>query len=151
MIDYSTPVGIIRNYIQDTDEDNFEFEDDQLQSFYDTRYEDMSLAIKDALTTLTIKYNKVAGDMYRLDTIEYQEGKSKASLFNSLLDKLERDIQNGMAPGQYVSAKTYGLTVDEYEENLNRINDGELIPPRHYDREYNTIDIDPQDGPYYGG
>ena len=149
-IDYTTPVGTIRNYIQDTNESDFEFTDEQLQAFYDTRNEDLPLAIKDALTALTIKYNKDAGDMYRLDTIEYQEGKSKASVFNSLLDKLEKDIMNGMAPGQSLSAHTYGIDVDEYNDNIERINDGELIGPRHSDNEYDTIVYKNQYGPYYG-
>lgn len=149
MIDYTTPVGMIRNYIQDTDEDNFEFEDAQLQSFYDIRYEDLTLAIKDALQVLFIKYNKVSGDMYRIDTIEYQEGKSKASLFSSLIDKIDKDIMNGMAPGQSVSAHTYGIYADEYDENLDRINDGEIVAPRHYDREADTVRINQQNGPYY--
>lgn len=150
MIDYTTAVGLIRNYIHDTDEDNFEFEDDQLQCFYDTRNEDLPLAIKDALQALTIKYNMSSGDMYRIDTIEYQEGKSKASLFNSLLNQLDKDIMNGMAPGQSVSAHTYGISVDEFQENLDRINDGEIMPPRHYDREADTIRINTLNGPYYG-
>ena len=150
MIDYTTPVGIIRNYIYDTDESNFEFEDDQLQAFYDIRCEELSLAIYDALMALTIKYNKLAGDVYRLDTIEYQEGKSKASLFNSLLEKLKAEIANGMAPGQSLGAHTYGIYTDEAEENKGRILDGELVKPRHFDREADTIRINPLYGPYYG-
>jgi len=150
MIDYTTPVGIIRNYIQDTDEDNPEFGDDQLQSFYDIRCEDLPLAIKDALQTLTIKYNKVSGDMYRIDTIEYQEGKSKAALFNSLLNQLDKQIEMGQAPGQSVSAHTYGIYKEEIQENNDRIREGELVEPRHYDREADTIKINTSYGPFYG-
>ena len=148
-IDYTTPVGIIRNYIQDTDEANFEFADEQLQMFYDIRCEDLPFAIRDALQSLAVKYNKQSGDMYRIDTIEYQEGKSKASLFNTLLNQLDKQIEMGMAPGQSVSAHTYGIYTEEIDENTKRINDGEIVPPRHWDREADTIRLNPSGGPYY--
>ena len=150
MIDYTTPVGQIRNYIYDTNELNPIFSDDQLQAFYDGQNEYLPFAIRDALNALMAKYVMNAGDEYRLDTIEYNEGKSKASFVSSLIDKINKEIEEGSAPGQSLGAHTYGIKTDEALENAERIKNGELIPPRHYDREADTIKVNPLYGPYYG-
>lgn len=149
--DYSTYIGQMRNYIGDTNPDDYEFEDEQLDSFYSIRNSELCWAIYDALRSLTVKYNKSAGDEYKVDSVEYKEGKSKSSVFNTLLNQIKEDIDMGVAPGQELYAHTYGIYTQDYEENLNRILDGEIIGPRHYDRECDQVRIKNQDGPYYNG
>ena len=150
-IDYTTPIGQIRALIGDTDEVNLELSDEQLQAYYDMAYESILQGAILALRALCIKYNKTSGDMYRVDTIEYQEGKSKASIFKSILDDLNESVKNGTNPLLVGVPHTYGIYVEEYNENVDRMNDGEIIAPRTSNNEYDVIRIKQQGGPYYNG
>lgn len=150
-IDYSTDIGKLRAIINDVDEENFEFTDDQLQVFLDLSYNNIILAAILALRALVAKYTATSGDAYRLDTIEYEEGKSKASNYLALLNNLEKSVEEGTNPLLVGVPKVFGVYVEDRKENIERMIDGEIIPPKTFDDEYNQINNKQQFGPYYRG
>lgn len=150
-IDYSTDIGKLRAIINDVDEENFEFTDDQLQVFLDLSYNNIILAAILALRALVAKYTATSGDTYRLDTIEYEEGKSKASNYLALLNNLEKSVEEGTNPLLVGVPKVFGVYVADRKENIERMIDGEIIPPKTFDDEYTQINNKQQYGPYYRG
>lgn len=150
-IDYTSCVGKLRAIINDVDEENFEFEDEQLEVFLELSNCDLLSASILALQGLITKYSSSAGDEYRIDTIEYKEGKSKASHYKQLLDNLQKSISDGTNPLLYAVPKVYGVYTYDRHENYDRIRRGEINPPKTSDDEYNQIDLKPQYGPYYRG
>lgn len=150
-IDFTTDIGKIRALINDVDEENFEFSDEQLQAYLDMSYNNIVLAAIMALRALISKYTATSGDTYRLDTIEYEEGKSKASNYLALLNNLEQSIKDGTNPMLVGVPKTFGIYVEERKENIQRMVDGEIIPPKTFDNEYDQINLKQQYGVYYKG
>ena len=151
MIDFTTTIGQIRALINDTNEDGLEFSDDQLEAYYQMAYENPVLAAIMALRALVTKYTATAGDEYRVDTIEYKEGKSKAGTFLSLLNNLEKSVQEGTNPMVVGVPQVYGVYTATRKENHERMQDGEIIPPKTFDEEYELERIKEQTGPYYKG
>ena len=150
-IDFTTDIGKIRALINDTDEENFEFPDEQLEAYLELSSMNLVQAAILALQALVSKYTATAGDEYRVDTIEYNEGKSKASTYLSLLNSLKQSIQDGTNPMLVGVPKTFGIYQEDRKENIERMIDGEIIPPKTFDNEYDVIRIKEQDGPYYRG
>lgn len=150
-IDFSTYIGQIRALINDVNEEDFEFQDDQLQAYYDMSFENIVQASILALRALVAKYTATSGDEYRLDTIEYNEGKSKASNFLSLLKNLEDSVKDGTNPLLVGVPRTYGFYVADIKENNERVIDGEIIPRKTTDNENNLINLKQQYGVYYQG
>lgn len=151
MIDYTTYIGQIRALIGDTNKDNFEMEDEQLEAYYQMSYENIILASILALRALIAKYSATGGDSFRLDTIEYEEGKSKASNYLALLNNLEKSVEEGTNPLLVGVPKVFGVYVADRKENIERMIDGEIIPPKTFDDEYTQINNKQQYGPYYRG
>ena len=149
--DYTNYIGQMRLVLSDRNEAEAEFSDEELDGYYQMAYQDVLQACLIAYLARISDYAKYSGDEYRVDTIEYNEGKSKASAFQTLYNSLKSSIDDGSHPMLSVSAHTYGIYADEYEENIQRMRDGELIPPRTFDRECNQRRIKQQDGPYYNG
>ena len=137
-IDYTTPIGQIRAIINDTNEEALEFQDDQLDAYFQMSYCNPTLAGIMALRALVAKYASSAGDTYRLDTIEYEEGKSKASLYQSLLNNLEKSIAEGTNPLVVGVPRVYGVYAEDRKENYQRMADGEINPPKTTDYEYSV-------------
>lgn len=149
-IDYSTNIGKLRLLIHDTDENNFEYTDEQIQCFLDMSYDNIVLGAILALESLVAKYSATDGDKYRIDTIQFEESKSKSQHFLSLLNSLKDDIKDGY--GLIVGVpKTFGIYECTRRENEDRINRGELVPPRTSNDEYDLIKLNPQYGVYYQG
>lgn len=150
-IDFTTAIGQIRALINDTNEEAPEFTDEQLEAYYDMSYENVVQGAILALRALVSKYTATAGDTYRLDTIEYEEGKSKAGSYLSLLNNLEQSVKDGTNPMLIGVPKVFGVYREDREENIQRMQDGEIIPPKTFDNEYEMIKIKQQNGPYYRG
>lgn len=150
-IDYTTYIGQIRALINDTNEENLELNDEQLDAYYCMSYGSVLDAALMALRGLVSKYSATGGDKYRVDTIEYEEGKSKASNYLSLLTNLEKSIKEGTNPMIVGVPKVFGVYREDREENIKRMIDGEIIPPKISDTEYDVARIKQQDGPYYRG
>lgn len=150
-IDFTTAIGQIRALINDTNEEAPEFTDEQLEAYYDMSYENVVQGAILALRALVSKYTATAGDTYRLDTIEYEEGKSKAGSYLSLLNNLEQSVKDGTNPMLIGVPKVFGVYREDREENIQRMQDGEIIPPKTFDNEYEMVKIKQQYGPYYRG
>lgn len=150
-IDFTNYIGQIRALINDTNEDALEFEDEQLEAYYQMSYENIVLSAIMALRGLIAKYSSTGGDTYRLDTIEYEEGKSKASNYQALLNNLEQSIKDGTNPLICGVPRTFGIYPSDRKENYERMRDGEIIPPKTSDYEYNLHINNDQTGPYYEG
>lgn len=148
-IDFTTTIGMFRALIGDTDEDNIELEDEQLEAYLELTYGSLPEAAILALRGLVSKYSATGGDKYRVDTIEYEEGKSKASNFLSLLNNLEQSIKNGTNPLIVGVPKVFGIYTKDRAENIQRMKNGEIIPPKTFDNEYDNINLKQQFGPYY--
>lgn len=148
-IDFTTYIGQIRALINDTNEEELEFTDEQLEAYYQMSYENIVQGAIMALRALVAKYTATAGDTYRLDTIEYEEGKSKASNYLSLLNNLEKSVQDGTNPLLVGVPKVFGVYREDRKENIKRMLDGEINPPKTLDNEYDLIRIRYQPGPYY--
>lgn len=147
-VDYTTYIGKIRALINDFNEEDFEFDDEQLDAFYQMSYCNIVQSAIMALRGLVAKYASTGGDTYRLDTIEYEEGKSKASNYQSLLNNLEQSIKDGTNPLLCGVPKSFGIYVEDRQENYERMKDGEIIPPKTADLEYELIQHKQQFGPY---
>src|SRR5574344_174448 len=147
--DYTNYIGQMRLAIPDRIEAEAEFSDEELTGYYQMAHEDVLQGSLLALFARIGEYAKYSGDEYRIDTIEYNEGKSKASALQTMYNSLKASIEDGSNPMLSVSAHTYGIYTDEYEENIQRMIDGEIIPPRTLDRECNQKRTKMQDGPYY--
>lgn len=150
-IDFTTAIGQIRALINDTNEEAFEFTDEEIEAYYDMSYENVVQGAIMALRALVSKYNATAGDSYRLDTIEYEEGKSKAGNYLSLLNNLEQSVKDGTNPMLVGVPKVFGVYREDREENIQRMIDGEINPPKTFDNEYEMVKIKQQNGPYYRG
>lgn len=149
--DFTTYIGQMRLAIPDRIEAEAEFSDEELTGYYQMAHEDVLQGSLLALFARIGDYAKYSGDEYRVDTIEYNEGKSKASTIQAMYRDLKASIDDGSHPMLSVSAHTYGIYTDEYEENIKRMEDGEIIAPRTLDRECNQRRTKMQDGPYYNG
>lgn len=149
--DFTTYIGQMRLVLSDRVESEADFSDEELTGYYNMAYQDVLQGCLLAYLARISDYAKYAGDEYRVDTIEYNEGKSKASAYQTLYNSLKASIDDGSHPMLSVSAHTYGIYTDEYEENIQRMRDGEIIPPRTFDRDCNEVRIKQQDGPYYNG
>lgn len=150
-VDFTTPIGLIRALINDTNEEALEFEDEQLEAYLMMSYCDIVQASIMALRGLIAKYSATGGDTYRLDTIEYEEGKSKASNYQSLLNNLEQSIKDGTNPLVCGVPRTFGIYTADRDENYDRMLSGEIIPPKTSDLEYELIKNTEESGPYYEG
>ena len=147
--DFTSYIGQMRLVLSDTNSEDYDFSDEELTGYYNLAYEDVLQACLLAYMARINNYAKDCGDEYKVDTIEYKEGKSKASMYQSLYDKLKASIDDGSHPMLNITSHTYGIYTDEYEENIQRMRDGEIIPPRTFDRDCNQLRIKEQDGPYY--
>lgn len=150
-IDYSTNIGKLRLLIHDTDENNFEYTDEQIQCFLDMSYDNIVLGAILALESLVAKYSSIDGQKYRVDTIEFEESKSRSQHFLSLLNSLKEGIKDGTNPVIVGKPVTFGIYECTRRENEDRINRGELVPPRTSNDEYDLIKLNPQYGVYYQG
>lgn len=150
-IDFTTDIGRVRLLINDTNEEELEYTDEQIQAFLDMASMNLVQAAILALQSLVIKYTATSGETYRIDTIEYEESKSKANQLLSLLNSLKQSIQDGTNPMLVGVPKTFGIYQEDRRENIDRMIDGEIIPPKTFDNEYDIIRIKEQDGPYYRG
>lgn len=151
-VDYTNYIGQIRALINDTNEDAFEFSNEQLEAYYQMSYCNLVQSAIMALRALVSKYASSGGDTYRLDTIEYEEGKSKASNYQTLLNNLEQSIKDGLNPLCAGVPYTFGIYAKDRHENYQRMKDGEIIPPKTSDLEYEVRrNNDEQTGPYYEG
>lgn len=151
MIDFTTDIGKVRLLINDINEEELEYTDEQIQAFLDMASENIVQAAILALQSLVVKYTATSGETYRIDTIEYEESKSKATQLLSLLNSLKQSIQDGTNPMLVGVPKTFGIYQEDRKENIERMIDGEIIPPKTFDNEYDVIHIKEQDGPYYRG
>lgn len=143
MIDFDTPIGRIRALINDVNEEEPEFSDDQIEAYYKMSYECEVQGAIMALRALVAKYSATGGNSWRLDTIEYEEGKSKASNFQTLLNNLEQSIKDGTNPMCVGEPKVFGVLWETRKENYKRMCDGEIIPPKTNDYEYDLINRTP--------
>lgn len=151
-IDYTSTVGMLRALINDVDEDNLEFEDDQLRVYLKLSGCNLLQASILALRGLITKYTASAGDEYRVDTIEYKEGKSKSSYYQGLLNDIQKSIEDGTNPLLSCVPQVYGVYTADRLENEWRIHSGEIIGPNTDNKEYDLIDLKPESkGPYYRG
>lgn len=150
-IDFTNYIGQIRALINDTNEEALEFEDEQIEAYYHMAYGNIVQSAIMALRGLVAKYSATGGDTYRLDTIEYEEGKSKASNFQALLNNLEQSMKDGTNPLIFGVPRTFGIYTEDRAENYSRMLDGEIIPPKTSDLEYQLVRNKEQDGPYYEG
>lgn len=151
-IDYTSRVGKLRAIINDVNEENFELEDDQLRVFLELSSCNLLQASLLALRALISKYSASAGDEYRVDTIQYKEGKQKAQYYQNLLDNIQKSIEDGTNPLLTGVPRVYGVYQWTRDENYQRMLDGEIIPPRTSDFEYDQIILNPDtEGPYYRG
>lgn len=151
MIDFCTPIGYVRAIINDIDEENLEFSDEQLMVYLKMSYCNPMQASLLALQALVSKYNSTAGDEYRVDTIQYKEGKSKGSLYQNLLDNLKKSIEDGTNPMIVGVPQVYGVYTWDRWQNIDNMRRGIINPPRTFDNEYDQIILDNQYGPYYKG
>lgn len=149
-IDYTSEIGYVRLTIGDMDEENFHFSDTQIQGYLSMTGDVVYACISAALAWAN-ELSLTAGDIYRIDTIEYQEGKSKASQLLSIANFLKASIQDGTNPLMCGVPFTTGLYVDELKENLERICNGEIVGNQINNGQYDMVDLDNQEGPYYGG
>ena len=149
--DFTTYIGQMRLVLSDRDETTADFSDEELTGYYNMAYQDVLQGCLLAYLARISDYAKYSGDEYRVDTIEYNEGKSKASAYQTLYNSLKASIDDGSHPMLSVSAHTYGIYTDEYDENIQRMRDGEIIPPRVFDRDCDEVRVKDQDGPYYNG
>ena len=147
--DFTNYIGQMRLVLSDRNPDDFDFSDEELTGYYNLAYEDVLQACLLAYMARINDYAKYCGDEYRVDTIEYNEGKSKASTYQTLYNSLKSSIDDGTHPMLNITSHTYGIYTDEYEENIQRMIDGEIIPPRIFDRTCDQVRIKQQDGPYY--
>ena len=151
-IDYTSRIGKLRAIINDVNEDSFELEDDQLRVFLELSSCNLLQASLLALRALISKYSASAGDEYRVDTIQYKEGKQKAQYYQNLLDNIQKSIEDGTNPLLSGVPRVYGIYQWTRDENYQRMLDGEIIPPRTSDFEYDQIILKPDtEGPYYRG
>jgi len=147
--DFTNYIGQMRLVLSDRNPDDFDFSDEELTGYYNLAYEDVLQACLLAYMARINDYAKYCGDEYRVDTIEYNEGKSKASTYQTLYNSLKSSIDDGTNPMLNITSHTYGIYTDEYNENIQRMIDGEIIPPRTFDRDCDQVRIKQQDGPYY--
>ncbi len=147
-IDYTSDIGKIRLVIGDIDEDNLHFSDEQLQGYLDMTGNVIFACIFSARAWAN-ELASTAGDMYRIDTIEYQEGKTKSNQLLAIVKSLEDSVANGTNPLLIGVPFTTGLYVTDIEENIERILDREIVGPQINDGQYRMVDVDGQDGPYY--
>ena len=77
--DYTTYIGQMRLVIPDRIEAEAEFSDEELTGYYNMAFQDVLQGSLMALFARVGDYTKYAGDEYRVDTLEYNEGKAKAS------------------------------------------------------------------------
>ena len=148
-IDYTSPIGYVRITIGDLDESNFKLTDEQIQGFIDMTGNVVFASIYACRALMGI-YASTSGDEYKVDTLEYKEGKSKVNQLQAMLKSLEDSIKNGTNPMMCGVPFTTGIFVDELNENMERINAGEIIGPQIKDGEYDIVEFDNQDGPYQG-
>lgn len=149
-IDYNTQIGKIRLVIGDMDEDDLHFSDDKLNGYL-AMTGNIVFACIFAARAWANELAKTAGDMYRIDTIEYQEGKSKSNQLIALAKSLEDSVANGTNPLLIGVPFTTGIKVQDRDENLQRIENNEIIGPQVNDDAYDNIDLNPQYGPFYKG
>lgn len=149
MIDFTCRIGKLRALIGDTNEDALEFPDEQLEVYLELSCCNLVLAGIMALQALVSKYASTAGDEYRVDTIQYREGKSKASFYQSLLDNLKKSLEDGTNPLLVGLPRTYGIYWDDRIENRRRMDNGEIIEPNIDSDTFDQLDLNPQYGPYY--
>ena len=146
-IDYASDIGYVRLTIGDLDENAFKLSDEQIQGFIDMTGNVVFASIYACRALMGI-YASTSGDEYKVDTLEYKEGKSKVNQLQAILKSLEDSVKNGTCPMMIGVPFTTGIFVDELEENMQRINDGEIIGPQIKDGEYDIVNYDNQDGPY---
>jgi len=146
-IDYASDIGYVRLTIGDLDENAFKLSDEQIQGFIDMTGNVVFASIYACRALMGI-YASTSGDEYKVDTLEYKEGKSKVNQLQAILKSLEDSVKNGTCPMMIGVPFTTGIFVDELEENMQRINDGEIIGPQIKDGEYEVIDFVIQNGPY---
>lgn len=146
-IDYASDIGYVRLTIGDLDESNFKLSDEQIQGFINMTGNAVFASIYACRALMGI-YASTSGDEYKVDTLEYKEGKSKVSQLQAVLNSLESSIKNGTCPMMVGVPFTTGIFVSELQENMDRINSGEIIGPQIKDGEYDIVDYDNQDGPY---
>lgn len=152
-IDYSTDIGKLRLLIHDINEDEFEYTDEEIACFLVMASENVALGAVMALQGLIAKYSATDGDEYRVDTIQYREGKSKSQHYQALLNTLQKSIDDGTNPLCVGVPKTFGIYRQDRRNNeyRERSGNGDLIPPDTDNYEYDVIDLDYQTGPYYEG
>jgi len=146
-IDYASDIGYVRLTIGDLDENAFKLSDEQIQGFIDMTGNVVFASIYACRALMGI-YASTSGDEYKVDTLEYKEGKSKVNQLQAILKSLEDSVKNGTNPMMIGVPFTTGIFVEELEENMQRINDGEIIGPQIKDGEYEVIDFVIQNGPY---
>lgn len=148
-IDYTTPIGQLRLIIGDLNEDDFEYTDEQIDGFLKLAYGNIGQASLLALNSLVALYNSTSGDEYKLDTISFKAGKSKASQYQSLLKELQEAIANGISPLSVGQMHAYGVYTQDRKDNYDRMKDGTIIPPRWSDYANNRVNRTSDYGPYY--
>ena len=126
-VDYTNYIGQIRALINDTNEDAFEFSNEQLEAYYQMSYCNLVQSAIMALRALVSKYASSGGDTYRLDTIEYEEGKSKASNYQTLLNNLEQSIKDGLNPLCAGVPYTFGIYTEDRHENYQRMKKSKFL------------------------
>ena len=146
-IDYTSPIGQIRLSIGDLDESNLKLSDEQIDGMLSMAGGSILFATLYACYALVGIYSATAGDEYKVDTLEYKEGKSKVSNLQNLISDI-RKVTGPVDPRLCGVPFTTGIYIDELNENMQRINDGEIIGPQIKDGEYDIVDFDDQDGPY---
>ena len=75
--DYTTYIGQMRLVIPDRIESEAEFSDEELTGYYNMAFDDVLQGCLIAYLARIGDYAKYSGDEYRVDTLEYNEGKSK--------------------------------------------------------------------------
>lgn len=149
-IDYTSPIGQVRLIIGDLNEDEFEYTDEQIEGFLNLAYGNIGQASLNALRGLVAMYAVTSGDSYKLDTIQYTEGKQKSAYFQSLMKDLQDAINNGTSPLSVGQMRPYGIYVNDKKANYKQMKDGVIIPPRFKDNETDEIKRTSDFGPYYG-
>src|SRR5574344_790193 len=105
--DFTNYIGQMRLVLSDRDETTADFFEEELTGYYNMAYQDVLQGCLLAYLARISDYAKYSGDEYRVDTIEYNEGKSKASAYQTLYNSLKASIDDGSHPMLSVSAHTY--------------------------------------------
>lgn len=147
-IDYTLNTGKTRLLIGDNVEP-YHFSDEEINVFLDIYGNNIQLAGIGALETWATQLVSDSGDSYRLEDVEFDEGRSKTNQMLAVINDRKSAIANGLNPACLGIGIMTGIYQSDINTNLERIAEGELVSPEVFKDTYDIIDYDTQKGPYY--